>query len=980
MPVEALIDGELVVTRSGRLASVVRVVKHRFDNHHQPQPTTSQPVHFTPGALGENLPQRDLALSPDQCLDIAGVTVMAGLLVNGATIVRTAAAERLTYFAIELDSPDTLFAEGVAIRCHGGASAGEWPTPPNDELEAVRVRLLTHTERLGFTTTGDPGLQVIAMDQRLPPDQQDGRRYLFRLPGGLSKFSLVCRTFVPNEAQPFVGDNRRLGVPVIRLQLYDGQTLHEIDLDDPSHAGLHLPEELGGLNWRWTDGDARICFPDLRCAATLTVELAPIAGTYWMSTGSSASTTKRNLPQPAPRGSIVYISGEPETPGHVYRVLRYAESARRLGLTSLWLRIEEIVNHLPEIEAAATLVVWRAPYKLEIRAAIEAARRGGAKVLLDIDDLMIEPRLARTDVIDGIRFNRFDVAEVRTLYAEIMETLVQADACTCTTPEIAIHALAQFRPAYVLPNGFDDATIRTSRRAVRHRRQSEPDGLVRIGYAGGTRTHQRDFRPVARALRQLLRERPNCRLVLFRVPNNGLPLIDIGEYQGLAARAEQIEWRDMVDLDRLPEEIARFDINLAPVETGNMFCEAKSELKFFEAALVDVCTVASPTGPFRRIIRDGETGFLANSSHEWLATLRRLVDDGPLRRRVGIAAHHDVLWPFGPERRADLLAAAIAQTRGGLVSAQAFEREQRRSELPRPPLPRVPQHDTILTIDHDMDADVTVIIPLYNYAQYVTEALDSIWHQTLRPIDLVVIDDRSTDSSLTVVMDWVKRNGGRFNRVVVTQNLVNSGLGLTRNVGFATAETPYVFLLDADNRLFPDCLELSLYAIRDSGAAFIYPRIQQFGDGRFLMSDQPFSAMRFAGGNYIDAMALVAKSAWSAVGGFDHVQFGWEDFDFWCRCVERGLWGQGVERVLAEYRVHPGSMLHTTTDRKENKQQLVADLQRRHKWLVVDQVLATAARVQALARVRRRARTPRKRPVSAVPAPVSPDSSAEYPT
>jgi hypothetical protein len=73
-------------------------------------------------------------------------------------------------------------------------------------------------------------------------------------------------------------------------------------------------------------------------------------------------------------------------------------------------------------------------------------------------------------------------------------------------------------------------------------------------------------------------------------------------------------------------------------------------------------------------------------------------------------------------------------------------------------------------------------------------------------------------------------------------------------------------------------------------------------------------------------------------------------------------------------------MLHTTTDRKENKQQLVADLQRRHKWLVVDQVLATAARVQALARVRRRARTPRKRPVSAVPAPVSPDSSAEYPT
>ena len=56
----------------------------------------------------------------------------------------------------------------------------------------------------------------------------------------------------------------------------------------------------------------------------------------------------------------------------------------------------------------------------------------------------------------------------------------------------------------------------------------------------------------------------------------------------------------MVPLHHLPDEIARFDINLAPLEPDNPFCDAKSELKYFEGALAGVCTIASPVGPFRR--------------------------------------------------------------------------------------------------------------------------------------------------------------------------------------------------------------------------------------------------------------------------------------------------------------------------------------------------------------------------------------------
>ena len=91
---------------------------------------------------------------------------------------------------------------------------------------------------------------------------------------------------------------------------------------------------------------------------------------------------------------------------------------------------------------------------------------------------------------------------------------------------------------------------------------------------------------------RILRERPHCRLVLFYSHIDTFPVLDPGEFPALTGLELQIEWRATVPLDTMPDEMARFDVNLAPLEAGNPFCEAKSELKFFEAALVDVPTVS----------------------------------------------------------------------------------------------------------------------------------------------------------------------------------------------------------------------------------------------------------------------------------------------------------------------------------------------------------------------------------------------------
>jgi glycosyltransferase involved in cell wall biosynthesis/SAM-dependent methyltransferase len=639
-------------------------------------------------------------------------------------------------------------------------------------------------------------------------------------------------------------------------------------------------------------------------------------------------------PAPSSGPRVLIISGEAHTPGHAYRVLRLAAAFESLGTITSWMRVEDWDRRPGEIEDAQIVVIWRAPYSSTTAAIVKAARARGAKIVFDLDDLMVKPELACVEVIDGIRTQRVSAEGTARLFAQIQKLALHADICTCTTQELADHFRELLKVAYVLPNGFDDDVHRTARLAVRRRQAGDGDGLIRIGYAGGSRTHQRDFSQVADAVARILRERPECRLVLFRKADENLPVIDIEEFPALLACRKQIEWRDMVPPATLPFEIARFDINLTPLEIGNAFCESKSELKYFEAALTEVCSVASRTGPMERAIQDHVTGRLIGAGDDWYDAILELIDNPDLRQRMAHAAYLDVYWRYGPRRRSELVQGLMDQLAGGEAAARAFELELRRGSR-RATAFDIPDSETVLCADNGRSSDVCVIVPLYNYAHYVREALDSVHAQTLAELDLVVVDDRSTDDSLAVALDWVRSHPGRFNRVVVKRNRTNAGLARSRNVGFDTAETPFVLPLDADNRLLPDCLSRLLAELRGSRAAFAYPLIQSFGDRTNVFGGEAFSPGRFAGGNYVDAMALVCKWAWTAVGGYVHVQYGWEDYDFWCRCVEQGFWGQQVGSVLAEYRVHKQSMLSTETDRRENKLKLIRTMKASHQWLTI---------------------------------------------
>ncbi|MCQ8241715.1 glycosyltransferase [Rhizosaccharibacter radicis] len=668
-------------------------------------------------------------------------------------------------------------------------------------------------------------------------------------------------------------------------------------------------------------------------APEASLDLPPAPQSHEPALLPAAAAAPARLGRWRPVRHVLFVAGEPDTPGAAYRVWRMAEACRAAGLGAEAIRLIEVA---PDNLARADLVVlWRARASEHVETMIRLAHAAGTRVAFDLDDLMTRPDMAWNGLVDGVRTTEISRSAADAYFTAMLHSLEACDLCIATTEALATELRHQFPSVFVLPNSFDAAVQRTARYAVRRRAEEGGDGLVRIGYAGGTRTHQKDFAAAAAALARVLQQRPDARLVLFREAGNKRPILVMEEFAVLEPVRHQIEWRDTVPMAALPAELARLDISICPLELGNPFCDSKSELKYFEAALAGVATIASPTPPFRDAIRDGVTGLLPDTEAGWEAALLRLVDEPATRAAMARDAYHDVLWQFGPQRLASLIAVRFGALDNDPAGARAGELSLRRGAYRAAELPVVPDAELLFRHDALGEAEICVVVTSFNYAQFLPEALESVRAQTLPHLDLVVVDDGSGDDSVPLLLDWARRHHGRFNRLLVLRTVRNAGLGGARNVAVTHCEAPYFMVLDADNRLRPECCAVLLDAVRERGAAYAYPHLQQFGGLDSLLGDRGFDPVHLLSGNYIDAMALVAKWAWAAAGGYyvDREAMGWEDFSLWCRLMELGQLGIEVPEVLAEYRVHGSSMTNSWTERKDRKHRLVSLVEARHPWL-----------------------------------------------
>ena len=213
-------------------------------------------------------------------------------------------------------------------------------------------------------------------------------------------------------------------------------------------------------------------------------------------------------------------------------------------------------------------------------------------------------------------------------------------------------------------------------------------------------------------------------------------------------------------------------------------------------------------------------------------------------------------------------------------------------------------------------ADLAVVVPLYNYANYVAECIESVLDQDHERVSLVVIDDCSSDGGAEVAIRCVERRPDRLCSVRVVRHRRNQGLAMARNAGITWSTEPLLFMLDADNRIRRPALSRLCQAMRASGADFTYSHLHFFGEESRIGDAWTWDPLRLARGNYVDAMALIRRDALMAVGGYQvsAIQHGWEDYDLWCKFAEQGFHGVFLPEMLCEYRIHQASMLLTSTN------------------------------------------------------------------
>jgi hypothetical protein len=200
---------------------------------------------------------------------------------------------------------------------------------------------------------------------------------------------------------------------------------------------------------------------------------------------------------------------------------------------------------------------------------------------------------------------------------------------------------------------------------------------------------------------------------------------------------------------------------------------------------------------------------------------------------------------------------------------------------------------------------VSVVIPCFNGARFLSEAIDSALAQTYRDVEIVVADDGSTDDSVAIVARYGERVHGL--------RQANAGPSAARNLALAAATGEFVALLDADDRFHPRKLERQVDVLRarpDVAAVYCGWQLVD-ADGRLLPErgwptvDGDLLAQLVLGNLFHPVSVVLRRTVVDVAGGFDDRCPVNEDWDLFLRASRHGTWAC-VDEVLCDYRIHPG--------------------------------------------------------------------------
>ncbi len=217
-------------------------------------------------------------------------------------------------------------------------------------------------------------------------------------------------------------------------------------------------------------------------------------------------------------------------------------------------------------------------------------------------------------------------------------------------------------------------------------------------------------------------------------------------------------------------------------------------------------------------------------------------------------------------------------------------------------------------MDDDGLPAISVVIPAYNYAQYLAPCIESVLAQSFAPAEVVVVDDASTDDTPEVARAF-------GDRVSYVRHERNSGLSASRNTGIRNTSAELITFLDADDLMKPDNLLMksrrfveyptarlvfSNVDVIDASGKFLGVARPQ--DGARLLSQPQLMAMLLERNPFFASSAVVARQCFQVAGGFDEQLRHAEDWDMWLRLAATfdGFW---EDAPLLELRTHAASMM-----------------------------------------------------------------------
>jgi glycosyltransferase involved in cell wall biosynthesis len=340
---------------------------------------------------------------------------------------------------------------------------------------------------------------------------------------------------------------------------------------------------------------------------------------------------------------VLFVSG-PVGDGRRYRCDYQREQLERVGLRAD-VSYAEGLRLEPLSARYGTIVLQRVAWNDQVARLVEGAREHGATVLADVDDLVFDPD--REHLMSGL--DRLNASARRAYHDSIVglrRTLSAVDGVMVSTEPLRDEVVALNERVSVAFN-----TVGSDMRpwAERARFQTDRQSVV-VGYLSGTPTHDRDFLEAADA-------------VLWALEKDSRVRLHVVGHVELDARfdafGDRVVRSGPVPFRRLPDVLTRIDISLAPLEAGNAFTDCKSCIKYLEAGLLAVPTVASPRPDFARVIEHGANGLLADGPDSWRSALDELIGSPSRRAELGRAALDDVLARHTTAASAEATASAF---------------------------------------------------------------------------------------------------------------------------------------------------------------------------------------------------------------------------------------------------------------------------------------------------------------------------------